>query len=89
MTNLAFWLVCLGSAGLAFYLVAKRDWRIVPSMLAGTGAALLFSLPVLALTPGEERGHWLQVDLALNASIGLICAAVGAAAAMALRPSGD
>lgn len=84
MSSLAFWLVCLASAGLAFFGVYRLRWRLTLAMLAGTVIALLLSLPILALTPAEDRSPWFQVELVLNGSVGLIFAGFGAAVAQVL-----
>lgn len=85
MSNAAFWLVCLVSGAIAFAGVYYQGWRIFVAMIAGAGAALILSVPLLALTPAGDRSPWFQVELTMNASVGLIFAAAGSAIGFALR----
>ncbi|GAA4753434.1 hypothetical protein GCM10023264_20660 [Sphingomonas daechungensis] len=85
MNETALWLLYLVSALVAFLMVQKFGWRIVPSMLAGT-AATVVGWGLLYLTSSEElRPPFWRVDLSLNASFALIFAAAGAAIAFAMK----
>lgn len=87
MSNTLLWLIYLISGVIAFVLVYKQRWSLVPSMLAATAAGVLLSLLVMLAVPKEEASGWFQVELAMNGSLSLIFAGVGAAIAYALRTS--
>ena len=85
MSSFAFWIVCLASAGAAFAMVYVNGSRLVTAMVVGTAAGFLMSLIILWLMSSDEVGHWFDVQLALNGSVGLIFAGVGAGIGYALR----
>ena len=87
MSETILWLGYLLGAGAAFAAVTMQRWRLVPAILAGTAVSLVvWAITVLA-TSSEDRTPWLQVDLAINASLGMIFAGAGAALAYALGAS--
>jgi peptidoglycan/LPS O-acetylase OafA/YrhL len=79
------WLLYCVSGLVAFAAIYYGRWRISFAVLAGvlvTGAgwALLYYL-----TDEQKRPYWLQLDLWLNLSFGLIFAALAGALAWRLR----
>ena len=85
MTDSLLWLLYCVGAALAFALIFRWAWRIVPSMLAGTVPTLIgWTLLYLSLD-AEERPNWWRLDLSLNLSFALIFAAAGAALAFVLK----
>ena len=89
MSDSIIWLGYLIGAGVAFYLVYSQRWKITSSTFAGALVALAIWGVVFATTSSEDRSPWLQVELSLNGSLGLIFAAAGAAVALALKHRRD
>jgi drug/metabolite transporter (DMT)-like permease len=87
LTNLLLWAAAFASAGIAFYLVLQRGWRLAVAMLPATAVGTLLSVPVLLAVPPDRRSPYLQVELVANGSVCLILAGVGAAIAYAIRES--
>jgi hypothetical protein len=72
------WLLYCVSGLLAFASVHKSGWPIGLALLwglliTGAGWALIYQL-----TEEEKRPDWVQLDLTLNLTFGLIFAAAGA-----------
>ena len=85
MTDTLLWVAYLLSAAAALYAVHQRRWPIVPASVAGALLTVIaWAMLVLTAKP-DERPAFLEVDLALNASFGVIFAAAGAALAMFLN----
>ncbi len=87
MSEIVLWIGYLLGAGAAFAAVYMQRWRLVPSILAGTAVSLVVWVITVLATSSEDRTPWLQVDLAINASLGMIFAGAGAALAYALGAS--
>lgn len=85
MTDKILWLVYLVSGAVAFGLVYRLGWKLAVSMLAATVVGVVLALIVMLAVPKEDPNYWFQVDLAMNGSLSLIFAGVGAAIAYALR----
>lgn len=85
MTDTLLWLTYLVSGGIAFALVYLKAWRLVPAMILATAVGVLLALLVMLAIPKEDQNFWFQVDLAMNGSLSMIFAGVGAAIAYALR----
>jgi hypothetical protein len=85
LSETILWLLYVVGAAAAFAAVHKLDWRIVPSMIAGTIPTLLGWVLIYLLTAEDKRPAWWRVDLSLNLSLALIFAACGAALAFALN----
>ena len=85
MNETLLWLLYLVSAAVAFFTVQKLDWRLVPSMLAGTLVTVLGWLMIYLLTVEDKRPDFWRLDLSLNASFALIFAGAGAALAFAMK----
>ena len=85
MSDTLIWVGYLIGAGIAFFLVYSQGWRITFATLLGGAVALAIWGVIFATTSSEDRSPWLQVELALNGSLGLIFAAAGAAVALALK----
>ena len=85
MNETLLWLLYLVSAAVAFFTVQKLDWRLVPSMLAGTLVTVLGWLVIYLLTAEDKRPDFWRLDLSLNASFALIFAGAGAALAFAMK----
>jgi hypothetical protein len=79
------WLLYLLGAAMAFSLIHRRGWRIVPSMFAAAVPTLLGWLIIYLTLAEEDRPTWWRLDLSLNLSFAIIFAAVGAAVAFAMR----
>jgi hypothetical protein len=75
------WLLYVLSGVAAFLAVYYTGWRIVPSMLAGALVTAVGWTLLYYVTPLDDRPAWFNVQLALNACLGLIFAGAGAAAA--------
>ncbi len=85
MSENIVWLGYLLGAGIALGLVYRLGWRITLAIIVGAAASLaIWAITVLAAS-SDERSPWLQVDLALNGSLGVIFAAAGAAIGAYLR----
>ena len=89
MSDKIVWLGYLIGAGIAFFLVYSQGWRVTLATLFGGAVALAIWGVIFATTSSDERSPWLQVELALNGSLGLIFAAAGAAVALALKHRGQ
>ena len=81
MNETLLWVVYCASAGIAFSVAYYLRGRIFLAAFAGaivTGAGwgLLYRL-----TDEEKRPDWIQLDLSLNLTFGLIFAVFGAALA--------
>jgi hypothetical protein len=76
------WLLYVIGGMIAYAAVRYRGWRITLATL--TGAIIATGLWALwyHLTSDEERPHWFDVHLSLNASFSVIFAALGAAAGL-------
>ncbi|MBA2467397.1 MAG: hypothetical protein H0V46_07335 [Sphingomonas sp.] len=85
MSDALIWLGYLIGGAIAFFLVFSQGWKITLATILGGLAALGIWAVVFATTSSEDRSPWLQVELALNGSLGLIFAAAGAAVALALK----
>ena len=85
MNETLLWLLYLVSAAVAFFIVQKLGWRLVPSMLAGTLVTVLGWLVIYLLTAEDKRPDFWRLDLSLNASFALIFAGAGAALAFAMK----
>ena len=85
MNETLLWLLYLVSAVIAFLTVQKLGWRIVPSMLAGTGVTIVGWGLIFLLTAEDKRPAFWRRDLSLNASFALIFAGAGAAIAFAMK----
>ena len=84
MSETVLWLGYLLGAGAAFAAVYLQRWRLVPAILGGTAVSLVVWVLTVLATSIDDRTPWLQVDLAINASLGMIFAGAGAALAYAL-----
>jgi ABC-type Fe3+-siderophore transport system permease subunit len=85
LTDTLLWVAYLLSAAASFYAVRARRWPIVPASVAGALlTVIVWAILVLTAKP-DARPAFLEVDLALNASFGVIFAAAGAALAMFLN----
>ena len=78
MNETLLWLLYCVSGLLAFASVYKSGWPIGLALLwgpliTGAGWALIYEL-----TDEEKRPDWVQLDLTLNLTFGLIFAAAGA-----------
>lgn len=89
MINTLLWLTYFVSGGIAFALVYLQGWRLAPAMILATAVGVLLSLVLMLAIPREDAAPWFQVELAMNGSLSMIFAGVGAAIAYALRPSRD
>jgi hypothetical protein len=85
LTDTLLWVAYLLSAVAAFYAVRKRRWPIVPASVAGALLTVIVWAILVLTAKAEARPAFLEVDLALNASFGVIFAAAGAALAMFLN----
>ena len=85
MNETLLWLLYLVSAVVAFLAIQKLDWRIVPSILAGTFVSIVGWGLIFALTAEDDRPAFWRLDLSMNASFALIFAGAGAAIAFALK----
>jgi ABC-type Fe3+-siderophore transport system permease subunit len=85
LTDTLLWVAYLLSAAGAFYAVRQRRWPIVPATIAGALlTVIVWAILVLTAKP-DARPAFMEVDLALNASFGVIFAGAGAALAMFLN----
>ena len=85
MSDTIVWLGYLIGAAIAFWTVYQRSWKVTPaSVVGGLVGTAIWAVTFLA-TSTEDRSAWLQVEIALNASMSLIFAAAGAAAALAIK----
>ena len=85
MSDTIVWLGYLIGAGIAYWTVYARGWKVTPAAIVGGLLGLaIWALTFLA-TATEDRSDWLQVEVALNGSLSLIFAAAGAAVALALK----
>lgn len=85
MTDSLLWLLyCIGAA-VAFVLIHRFGWRIVPSMIVAAIPTLLGWTVLFLGTAEEDRPAWWRLDLSLNLSFALIFAAAGAAVAFTLK----
>ena len=89
MSSIAFWIVCLISGGVGFWMVYARGSRLVTAMILGTATGFVLTLLLLWLMSSKEVGPWFDVQLALNGSVGLIFAGAGAAIGFAMRGTRD
>jgi ABC-type Fe3+-siderophore transport system permease subunit len=85
LTDTLLWVAYLLSAGVAYYAVRQRHWPIVPATIAGALLTVIVWATLVLTAKPDARPAFLEVDLALNASFGVIFAAVGAALAMFLN----
>lgn len=85
MTDTLLWLTYLVSGGIAFALVYLKAWRLVPAMVLATAIGVLLAMLIMLAVPKEDEAFWFQVELAMNGSLSMIFAGVGAAIAYALR----
>ncbi len=85
MSDTIVWLGYLTGAALAFWTVYHRGWKVTPAAIVGGLVGLAIWALTFLSTSSEDRSDWLQVEVALNGSLSLICAAAGAAAALALK----
>lgn len=89
MNENLLWLLYCVSGVLAFASVYRSSWPIGLALLwglliTGTGWALIYQL-----TEEEKRPDWVQLDLTLNLTFGLIFAAAGAGLAKYLITRGE
>ena len=85
MTDTIVWLGYLIGAGIAFWTVYARSWKVTPASIVGGLVGLAVWAVTYIATSTDERSSWLQVEVALNGSLSLIFAAAGAAVALALK----
>jgi hypothetical protein len=89
LSDPAFWFLCLVSGAVAFAAVYVKGWRLTAAMIVGAAAGFLLSLLLLWVMPDEQVGHWFDVQLAVNGSVGVIFAGAGAAIGYAMRKFQD
>ena len=89
MIDSLLWLLYILGAVVAFALIHRFAWRIVPSMLIGAVPTLIGWSALYFTTAAEDRPIWWRLDLSLNLSFAIIFTAVGAAVAFALRSRGN
>lgn len=85
MTDTLLWIAYLLSAAAAFYAVHDRTWPIVPATVAGALITVIVWAVLVLTASAEKRPAFLEVDLGLNGSFGVIFAGAGAGLAMFLR----
>jgi hypothetical protein len=89
LTDSLLWLLYSAGAAIAFALIHRLGWRIVPSMIVATIPTLLGWIALFLGMAEEDRPAWWRLDLSLNLSFALIFAAAGAAVAFALKSRGS
>lgn len=78
MSETALWLVYFLAGGIAFALVHFRRWPISLSMIVGAAVSVAIWLLSILLTSQDDAPAWFEVELALNASLALVLAGLGA-----------
>lgn len=84
MNDTVLWLLYVVGAAIAFCVIIRFRWRIVPAMLVGTSLTAFGWAIVYAGTAEDKRPAFWRTDLSLNLSLALIFAGAGAAAAYAV-----
>jgi hypothetical protein len=85
LSDTIVWLGYLIGAGIAYWTVYARGWKVTPAAIVGGLVGLAIWAVTFLATATEDRSAWLQVEVALNGSLSLIIAAAGAAAALAVK----
>ena len=85
MNETLLWLVYAVSGGVAFAAIYFWRWRIAMAVLAGGLITTIGWILIFRFTEEEKRPEWVQLDLSLNVTFGLIFAAFGAALSWWLR----
>ena len=84
MSETALWLVYFLAGVIAFGLVHFRRWPISLSMIVAGAASLAIWLLSILFMSEDNTPAWFEVELALNGTLALIFAGLGAGLAHAL-----
>ena len=79
MSETLLWLLYGVSGVIAFLATYYRRWHNALAVLAGGLVTTIGWLLLFRFTAEEKRPDWVQLDLSLNVTFGLIFSAIGAA----------